>query len=167
MGDHAEYLDFSILKLPTYDAIHGKAWLDRWNPTIDWKRHTMQWKVRSRLISVTREQNPQGSEIVSSIFQNHCTVTQISAQRMRKLSKIESVFLEVVREMNEEPRNEAIFIVNEYKTTTSYPVQVQAILDKFTYVFPKDLPGGLSPSHEQDHRIELVPRAKPPHRAPL
>ena len=42
----------------------------------------MQWKVGSRLISVTREQNPvQGSEIVSNIFQTQCTVSQISALR--------------------------------------------------------------------------------------
>ena len=62
MGDHAEFLDFSVLKLPTYDAILGKAWLDRSNPVIDWKKHTMQWKVESRLILVTGEQNPAGSE---------------------------------------------------------------------------------------------------------
>ena len=58
MDDHAEFLDFSVLKLPTYDAILGKAWLDRWNPVIDWKKYTMQWKVGSTLISVTGEQNP-------------------------------------------------------------------------------------------------------------
>ena len=82
MGEHAEFLDCSVLKLPTHDAILGKTWLDGWNPVIDWKRHTMQWKVGSRLISVIGEQNPQGAEIVSSIFQNQCIVTQISAQRI-------------------------------------------------------------------------------------
>ena len=118
MGDPPEFLDFSVLKLPRYDAILGKAWLDRWNPVIDWKKHTMQWKVGSKLILVTGEQNPQGAKIVSSIFQNQCTVTQISAQRMRKLSKTKSVFLAEAREMNEEPRNESIVKVNEYKTMT-------------------------------------------------
>ena len=122
MGEHAEFLDFSVLKLPEYDAILGKAWLDRWNPVIDWKRHTMQWKVGSRLILVTEEQNPKGSEIVSSIFQTQCTVTQISAQRMRKLAKTKSVFLAVVRTMNEEPRNESTVTVNDDKTMTSYLV---------------------------------------------
>ena len=87
MGDHAEFLDFLVLKLPKYDAILGKAWLDRWNPVIDWKKHSMQWKVGSRLIAVIGEQNPQNSESVSSIFQNRCTVTQSSAQRIRKLAK--------------------------------------------------------------------------------
>ena len=49
---------------------------------------------------------------------------------------------------------------------TSYPVQVQAILNEFSDVFPKDMPGGLPPSRELDHHIELVLGAEPPHRAP-
>ena len=51
-------------------------------------------------------------------------------------------------------------------TMVSYPVEVQAILNEFSDVFPKDLPVGLPPSRESDHRIELVLGAKPPHRAP-
>ena len=136
MGDHAEFLDFSVVKLPTYDAILGKAWLDRWNTIIDWKKHTMQWKVGSKLISVTREQNLAGTEIVSSIFQNQCTIVQISAQRIRKLSRTESVFMAVVRETNEEIRNESTITVNEDQTKTPYPNEVQAILDEFSDVFP-------------------------------
>ena len=85
---------------------------------------------------------------------------------MRKLSKTESVFMAVDRETNEEIRNESTITINEDKTKTPYPVEVQAILDEFIDVFPKDLLGGLPPSRELDHRIELVPRAKPPHRAP-
>ena len=33
--EHAEFLDFHVMKLPKYDAILGKLWLDRWNPRID------------------------------------------------------------------------------------------------------------------------------------
>ena len=28
-GEHAEFLDFHVMKLPKYDAILGKSWLDR------------------------------------------------------------------------------------------------------------------------------------------
>ena len=69
IGEHAEFLDFSVLKLPKYDAILGKAWLDRWNPAIDWKKNTMQWKVGTRLVTVTGEQALRESEVASSIFQ--------------------------------------------------------------------------------------------------
>ena len=140
--------------------------MDRWNPVIDWKKHTMQLKVGSRLISMAGEQNPTRTDVVSSIFKNQCTVTQISAQRMRKLAKIESVFLVVVRATNEESRNESTITVNEDKTTTPYLVQVQAILDEFVDVFPKYLLSGLPPTCELDHHIELVPGVEPPHRAP-
>ena len=29
--DHAEFLDFSVINLPKYEAILGNPWLDRWN----------------------------------------------------------------------------------------------------------------------------------------
>ena len=45
-------------------------------------------------------------------------------------------------------------------------MEVQAILTEFLDVFPKDLPSGLSPTRDIDHRIELVPGAKRPHRTP-
>ena len=35
--DHAEFLDFSIINLPKYEAILGKSWLDKWNLVINWK----------------------------------------------------------------------------------------------------------------------------------
>ena len=126
----------------------------------------MQWKVGTRLVTVTGEQALAESEVASSIFQSNCIVNQISAQRMRKLAKTEAVFLAVVRTTNEETRNEATVTVNEDQTKTSYPIEVQAILNDFSDVFPKDLSGGLPPSRALDHRIELVPGAEPPHRAP-
>ena len=57
--EHAEFLDFSIISLPTYDAILGKPWLDRWNPIIDWQKNSLQWRLGNRLIIVTNVQEPQ------------------------------------------------------------------------------------------------------------
>ena len=56
---------------------------------------------------------------------------------MTKLAKTESVFLAVVRTTNEETRNESTVIVNEDKTKTPYPVEVKALLDEFSGVFPR------------------------------
>ena len=47
-SEHAEFLDFSIISLPTYDAILGKPWLDRWNPVIDWEKYSLQWRVGTK-----------------------------------------------------------------------------------------------------------------------
>ena len=108
----------------------------------------MQWKVGTSLVTVIGETALSESEVASSIFQYNCIVNQISAQRMRKLAKTEAVFLAVFRTTNEETRNEATMIVNDDQTKTNYPVEVQAILNEFSDVFPKDLPGGLPPSKE-------------------
>ena len=55
--------------------------------------------------------------------------------------------------------------MNEDKTKTPYPVYVQTLLNEFSDVFPKDLPTGLQPQRQLDHRIELEPGAVPRHRA--
>ena len=43
--EHTEFLDFTVIKLPQYEAILGKTWLDRWNPVINWKDNTMEWQM--------------------------------------------------------------------------------------------------------------------------
>ena len=70
----------------------------------------------------------------------------------------------VVRSVTENEDN--VVEVNEDKTKTEYPIQVGEILKDFPDVFPKDLPRELPPEREVDHRIELIPGAEPPHRAP-
>ena len=58
-NEHAEFLDFSIISLPTYDAISGKPWLDSWSSVIDWKKNSLQWRVGTRLVTVIGVQDPQ------------------------------------------------------------------------------------------------------------
>ena len=174
--DHAEFIDFSVIGLPKYEAILGKPWLNRWNPVIDWKRNNLAWNMGSRVITVQGLQEPHSSGVVSSLFQRRGTVDLISAQRMRKLARKEPVYVAMVRTTNDdsaetgnftnEAQEQCTVSVGEEKTKTPYPKQVQSILNEFSDIFPKDLPAGLPPSRDVDHRIELVPGAEPPHRAP-
>ena len=71
-----------------------------------------------------------------------------------------------IRTINEEQQNEQTVTVNEDTIKTTFPVEVQALLDDFADVFPKNLPIGLPPQRELDHKFKLLPRAEPPHRAP-
>ena len=163
-GEHTEFLDLQVMKLPKYEVILGKFWLDRCNPQINWKKNTMQWKLGSRVVEITGIQTTQENEQISSLFHLGSYVEEISAQRMRKLAQRESVFLAVVRSVPE--MNEEVMEINEEKTETEYPIAIQKILREFTDVFPKELPVGLPPAREVDHKIDLIPGAKPPHRAP-
>ena len=163
-GEHTEFLDLQVMKLPKYEVILGKFWLDRWNPQINWKKNTMQWKLGSRVVEITGIQTTQENEQISSLFHLGSYVEEISAQRMRKLAQREPVFLAVVRSVPE--MNEEVVEINEEKTKTEYPIAVQKILREFTDVFPKDLPVGLPPAREVDHKIDLILGGEPPHRAP-
>ena len=61
---------------------------------------------------------------------------------------------------------QSIVTVNDDQTQTLYSREVQAILNDFTYVFPRELPVGLPLQRDLDHHIELVLGAEPPHKAP-
>ena len=175
-NEHAEFIDFSVIGLPKYEAILGKPWLNRWNPEIDWKRNSLAWKMGSRIITVQGLKEPHNPGIVSSLFQRRETIELISAQRMRKLAKKEPMYVAMVRTTNDDPAetvkttdeapDQCTVAIGEDKTKTPYPEQVQPILEAFADVFPRDLPAGLPPQRDVDHRIELVPGAEPPHRAP-
>ena len=174
--DHAEFIDFAVIGLPKYEAILGKPWLNRWNPVIDWKKNSLTWQMGNRTITVQGLQQPHSPRVVSSLFQRNVTMDLISVQRMRKLAQKEPVFVIMVRPTNEDSANEENSVIQAQdqctvavgndKTKTPYPKQVQSILDDFADIFPRDLPAGLPPKRDIDHRIDLVPGAEPPHRAP-
>ena len=99
--DHKEFLNFSVIPLPKYEAILGKPWLDRWNLVIDWKRNSLVWTRGEREIAVQGVKDPQGPEMISSLFQKNLSIEMISAQRMRRLAKEEPVYLAVIRTAND------------------------------------------------------------------
>ena len=85
-------------------------------------------------------------------------IEMILAQRMRRLAKKEPVYLAMIKTTNdtrndetendfsnEEPRNQRTVTVNEDEIQTPYPREVQAILNDYANVFPRELPAGLPP----------------------
>ena len=147
LGDHVEFLDFFILDLPKYDVILGKSWLDRWNPVVDWKKNRVTLHVGRRTVVLNGVRENIPSAELSSLFASDFIVEQISAQRMRRVSKKEPVYLAIVRsvlssETNTESRTEKdsedqTVQVNGDRTTTPHVIEVQDILNQFSDVFPR------------------------------
>ena len=129
-----------------------------------------------RVIKVTGLSKAYTKMNASSLFDLKVIVESISAQRMRRIAKKEPVYLMVIGtnedagntavEETEPTNDDQIVTVNEDAMRTEYPMQVQELLNEFSDIFPKELPAGLPPQRQLDHRIELVPGAEPPHRAP-
>ena len=103
-------------------------------------------------IIVQGVQDPQGPEMISSLFQKNFSVEMISVQRMRRLSRKEPAYLVVTRTTNDtanedtvndsiitDPKKQSTVIVNDDRTQTQYPKEVQVILDDYADVFPQEL----------------------------
>ena len=85
----------------------------------------------SRIITIQGLQEPHGPGLVSSLFQRSGIVDLILAQRMRKLAKIEPVYVAMVRTTNDdsedigkltnEAQEQCTVPVGEEKTKTPYP----------------------------------------------
>ena len=140
-GEHAEFLDFHVMRLPKYDAILGKSWLDKWNPEIDWRANIVKIKIGRRIVILNGVQ--ENSSLLSSVFKSGIEIQEISAQCMRRLAQKEPVYLAVVRSV--ENNDDQTVEINDDKTKTPYPEEVQNILREYADVFPKDLPAGLPP----------------------
>ena len=74
---------------------------------------------------------------------------------MRKLAKREPMYIAMVKATNDDTadavkttnkaREQCTVAIGDDKTKTSYPKQVQSILDDFADIFPRDLHAGLPP----------------------
>ena len=79
----------------------------------------------------------------------------LSAMQVKKgLKKKEVTYLATLKEEMDDGSGEPM------------PKEIKGVLDEFKDVMPPELPKGLFPRREEDHKIELEPRAKPPTMGP-
>ena len=55
-----------------------------------------------------------------------------------------------------------VLTMGEEKKPVEHPAEVKKILEEFNSVLPKDLPEGLPPMKDIQHRIDLIPSASLP-----
>ena len=78
-------------------------------------------------------------------------------QIKREVQKGEQLYLALVTPAAS-PSNDSKLSMSE---------NARAIISEFKDVFPEDLPSGLPPKRDIDHRIDLVPGQAPPSRLPI
>ena len=170
IDSYHDKVNFIITELDGCDFILGMPWLKHYNPQIDWRGQTLTFIDESGKKKVLHKLNTG----VSLFRQNSPTLNLISVKQLDKSFRNQElefgalIFPEII------PQLDSLFsVVNSEHPSTSVNLTEEAIkanalrqrlLNEFRDVFPEELPPGLPPQREVDHRIELLPGTKPPSR---
>ena len=150
IGDYREDEDLQVTTLKDYDVILGKAWLEKKNPSLDWKRNVVFLKTQGRTLKL------------EGVNPRRPGVHQLSAVQMKKVlrhkGKYEHCFLGILRE--EKERMECEGEPQHYDLKRKVDDILKAFADTM-----QPLPKGLPPERNVDHKIELPPGHDPPFRA--
>lgn len=162
IDDYDDCFDLTILPLSNYDVILGMPWLEQVNPIIHWREKRIEFSKSG----INHQITPNTAIQLMSM-----TETKVAARK----NEIESVYLGF---LHTDPHTSLRMHLNHLpseSTSSSTPTSESStnhLLDRMrintlnTYkdVFPDNLPPGLPPSREVDHRIELLPNSIPPSR---
>ena len=173
-SSYTDRLDFTVTDLLGYDVILGMEWLERHNPAIDWRGSSVSFV------------DPQGCEHVLRCVRTGLAPWRASPKpsppaRLNLMSgnvlkhhlrrgAVEYVYMVYVDADGSirVPPEKLVGTVRPPHQICSVSVgggrRLASLLALFRDVFPADLPNGLPPSRDVDHRIELVPGAVPPSR---
>lgn len=138
---HTFLSDLRVLPLGCYDMVVGMDWLEQCGPMwIDWVAKRLQFQHQGQTILLT------GVQSVTS------KVDPISFDQLQMLEHNNSVAHVVVLSVLEDRES-------DQTEQTGVPVEVEELLSRFHLVFEE--PQGLPPHRPWDHKIPLIPGAKP------
>ena len=141
IGGLTESVELAIIPLVGYDVILGIPWLQRHNPSVNWTSY-----------SISVNSNGKQCELPLANSTDTPVVELVSAlQFKREAQHGEALYLALVQ------------VPQEHIADSKAPINSDAstVINEFKDVFPDDLPSGLPPRREVDHRIELVPGQQP------
>ena len=144
IGELHEKTELAVIPLAGYDVILGIPWLKRHNPVINWDTSKVVVSSNGNQceLPLHSDIDPPAVEMISAL------------QAKRDMTKGEQMYLALVK------------VVEQDNAATKVTVDpdTEKIISEFKDVFPDDLPSGLPPKREIDHRIELEPGQNPPSR---
>lgn len=183
IGSYHDTIDFVALPLVGYDIILGMTWLNKYNPIIDWRSKLIKFEDKlSKPHQLIGKSVPKLNQVVPNIGSVARTVVPspekyslnlISSRSLRyqiRNKEIDPdciclVFPQVISSLLQS--NSSISSVDKVNTD---PIDLKLetiskqIIEKYHDVFPDELPPGLPPQREIDHKIELIPGSIPPSR---
>src|SRR6202051_3891419 len=144
IGDMSQSIQLAVLPLIGHDIILGTTWLQRHNPHINWSTGTVTVECNGKpfVLPQISEHSSRSIEVVSAL------------QIKREVQKGEQLYLALVTPGASTSSDSKLSMSDNAK----------AIISEFKDVFPEDLPSGLPPKRDIDHRIDLVPGQAPPSR---
>lgn len=219
IGSYQDNIDLVVFPIQGYDVILGMPWLEKFNPTIDWRDRTIKFRDQQMRVHLldksvtvvsgrvqtaeTSTTGPESGEKRESKSQSSFRVSVAPSprlelatlqyiQRSHRMKQIESAYIiypqDIAAQMqwqgerNEEKSksNSEISVVEierdqsmvkrSTSSTTNSREDIELsnvrlrVMDTYRDVFPDDLPSGLPPQREVDHKIELIPGKNPPSR---
>ena len=179
IGSYSDRLSLTATELSGYDVILGMPWLRRYNPSIDWRgctvsfddQHKQRHVLRRAPTGLAEWKLPSPSPFRPAL--NLVSLRQV--QRQHKAGQIDSACLiwpQAIRDLSTGEVNSVDRSPSPPSPSSPSPSPIDSAaaaarlraLSGFQDVFPEELPPGLPPSREVDHRIELVPGSSPPSR---
>lgn len=169
IGPYYGRVDFTLLPLDGYDVILGQPWLRKHKSIINCEDNTVTILHHGRRITFT----PNATPACNATRQRHQRgeKTMVNANQLSRLiHQGHAVFAAFVSFPNsdipadsKEPPFETLASVAQDPDDPASKVRIK-IMEEFSDVFPKDLPNGLPPARDVDHKIDLEPGHSPPFR---
>jgi hypothetical protein len=191
IGSYVDQVDFISLPLVGYDIILGMTWLNKYNPVIDWrnklvkfedklsKQHELKGKsIPSKPKQVIKNINGNTNNVVPpKSSSGKYSLNMISSSSLRcqiRTNKIDKndiwlVFPHEISSLIETgTSSNTISSVDQVEIISIESKELEVVskqmINKYHDVFPDELPPGLPPQREIDHKIELIPNSSPPSR---
>jgi len=169
VSSYTESLGFVVTDLSGYDAIFGMSWLVHYNPVVDWRGATLSFvdeharkhvlrKAATGLVHVPPRPCPSLNLITSKQLEKQFRRGEIMSGYFVAPQFVEEVCAALA------PSGSSISSVLTAPSVDPLERERVEMKSAFKDVFPDELPHGLPPSREVDHKIELTPGSKPPSR---
>lgn len=158
ISSYSDTIDLVALPLGGFDVILGMPWLENINPSIDWKSKSLSF-------------DHNGTKHVLEPQSTLCLATQKELRKACRKKLVHEIFVINVQWYPDKVEQGFCNEISTQKDGLTTPESKECasarkeILDAYREVFPNELPDGLPPRRDVDHRIEVVPGSTPPSRA--